>query len=105
MVGETGNHGRGGALESRMRTTKVVEATEQEDGIGNGLLSSGEMMSATHQGSEVGAKSAIETLNKGSINRPAALGGVTQANQHGTRTAQDVAADRKATLGIFHNLS
>jgi len=84
MIGKTSNHGWSRPLEGRMRTAKVVDATEQENGVGNHWLGSGQVMSPTNQGRKISAKRTVETLNEGGVNRPAPLGGVAQAHQHGT---------------------
>jgi len=50
-----------------MKAAKVVNTTEQENGIGDGLLSTSQAMGAAHQRGEVSAERAIEPFNEGRV--------------------------------------
>jgi len=83
-----------------MDTAKVIDTAQQEKGIGDGFLSASQVMSAPRQRSQVGAESAIETLNESRVNRAIALGEVREINQHGTGARQNIAGNVKVPVPV-----
>src|SRR5712692_8908367 len=89
-----------------MKAAKVVNTTEQENGIGDGLLSTSQAMGAAHQRGEVSAERAIEPFNEGRVDRALPLSSGTQAGEHGTRARQHIPGQLKGAAGlVFDDLS